>query len=358
MESIVSQSQPEQGSSFNYLTFDPSNLKPIIGKKTERGRKTRRPLPKDPRCEICLDYPTGNEGSEQLLCCSICHAYLHPSCYHLKLGPVEMENFTCERCRNAILYHNPIESYKCFICMQSNGVLKMNKYTGEFYHCLCLSFISELYENKANEKSITKGNIRKWRYKNSCRYCGEKLDREKAVIKCNNTKCKGYFHIPCAIEKGMIFSLNYLYSYFSLEYRKEEYTCPFFCSCHNKRLSAAYKRYLFDDKKEENSLEPIEEQVNENMSFTSLEDSNTNSARTYENTDRMYDPYSINNFVNNYEENLPNCSSAMDLNFNEIEMEFQKEHPTLLQNREYENNINSSPKNKIPLEFVYGKLYD
>ncbi|MCQ2817940.1 MAG: hypothetical protein MJ252_11805 [archaeon] len=346
-------------SSFDYMSFDPNNLKHNIIKKTERGRKTRCPLPKEPRCEICLDYQ--KESSEQLISCSVCHAYLHPSCYHIELGPIEMENFTCERCRTAILYHHPIGSYKCFICMESSGVLKKNKITGEFYHCLCLSFISELYEQKENEAFITKANIRKWRYKNSCRYCGEKLDKEKSVIKCSNTKCKGYYHIPCAIEKEMIFSLNFLYKYFSLEKMKDRIVCPFFCSCHNKRLIATYKHSVFnqeEDKKDDMIIEePTEEAAEEGMeeekmTLYSFEDSNPNTGRTYENTERKYDP--TNDYIESYEECLPSNRAIMDLNFNQIGMEIEKENSNILREKE---SINNSPKSKMPLEFFYDDSY-
>ena len=356
----------------DYLTFDPTLIQPNIVKKSEKGRKTKKPLPKENRCSICLDfYIPGKEDSEPLISCTICGAHLHPSCYHLELGPIECENFTCERCRVAILYHQPIESYKCFICMESNGVLKRNPATGEFYHCLCLGFISELYEHKAEDQYITKSNIRKWRYKNSCRYCGEKLDKEKAVIKCNNPKCKGFFHIPCAIEKEMIFNVNYIYKYFSLENQMEENVTPFFCSCHNKRLIASYKNYFFNGntnpnetqikKNSEGDMMTIEEDLNDYSmkeidlrDDSSVDDWNQLSDRTNDLTARD------NGMSQDYFDNQCFCNNqngVMALDFNEIEMEISKDNSTCFQAKEEQSGVNISPKTKIPLEFVYSQSY-
>ena len=219
------------------------NIKPVIIKKSQRGRKTKNPFPKDPRCEICLKYENESSlnGIESLISCSYCKAILHPSCYHISIDKRDYKNFICERCKDALIKHNPIESYKCLICTESNGILKKNNKTGEFYHFLCLTFIQDLYDQKDHEENIIKDNIRKWRYKSSCRYCGEKLNKEKAVIKCCKTKCKEFYHIPCAIEKETIFNIDYLYKYFNINKHK---SCPFYCSYHNKRLLAGYKQLL------------------------------------------------------------------------------------------------------------------
>ena len=65
----------------------------------------------------------------------------------------------------------------------------------------------------------------KLRYKNSCKYCNEKLLKEKAVIKCKNPKCKCCCHIRCVIEKGMIFSIYFLKKFYSIE--NENIPIPF-----------------------------------------------------------------------------------------------------------------------------------
>ena len=65
--------------------------------------------------------------------------------------------------------------------------------------------IKKIYQIEA----ITKDKIKKWRYKNSCKFCGKKLSKNIAVTKCKNPKCKEHYHIPCAVVKGIIFNLKF-----------------------------------------------------------------------------------------------------------------------------------------------------
>ena len=82
-----------------------------------------------------------------------------------------------------------------------------------------------------------KEKIRRWRYKNSCKYCGEKLSKSVAVIKCKKPKCKDYYHVPCAVVKGMIFSLNFMRKYYNISKNEQ---IPFYCSNHNKKIVNQY----------------------------------------------------------------------------------------------------------------------
>ena len=134
-----------------------------------------------------------------------------------------------------------INDYHCLICGNSNGVLNKNHKTNEFFHQICLILLNELKE--LQEYDIIIDNIRKWRYKNSCRYCGVKLSKSKAVIKCKNPKCKQFYHIPCAIEKGMIFDLKFMKKYYNVEKFSD---IPFYCSNHNKKISFMYKKYILN----------------------------------------------------------------------------------------------------------------
>ena len=135
---------------------------------------------------------------------------------HSLLSP-SLSDFTCERCTEAISTNVSPSSFHCFICSNHNGILIKNESNNTYYHQTCLHLLPELYEtNTNNNNSICRNNIRKWRYKNSCLYCNDKLSKDKAVIKYANPKCKEYYHIPCAIAKGMILSFKYLDLYYKL----------------------------------------------------------------------------------------------------------------------------------------------
>lgn len=232
----------------------------LIARKTLRGRKEKIPLPKNKlKCEICLQF--SDFSQEDLLSCSTCKCLFHKSCYD-EYEIVDNSTYKCIRCIYALKENKSINEYKCFICGTSNRLLNRNALSNCFYHKICLNMLNEFIGLEGED--ICKENIRKWRYKNSCRYCGEKLSKAKAVIKCKNPKCKEYYHIPCAIEKGMIFDLNFMKNFYNVSNNDE---IPFYCSNHNKKLSFMYKTHVRDgnnDIKCRQNLFKDEFDINEN----------------------------------------------------------------------------------------------
>ena len=215
------------------------NTQNLISRKTKRGRKEKIPLPKNKlKCEVCLEF--FDFSKKDLISCSTCKCLFHKLCYdQYEINPSsidETSKYKCMRCSHALKLNKPINEIKCFICGLSNGVLNKNSLNGLFYHKICKYFLNEF--NNLEEEDICKEKIKKWRYKNSCKYCGEKLSKDKAVIKCKNPKCKEYYHIACALEKGMIFDLNFMKKFYNVSSYDE---ISFYCSNHNKKLSFMYK---------------------------------------------------------------------------------------------------------------------
>ena len=212
----------------------------LINRKTLRGRKEKISLPKNKlKCEVCNQYSDFSE--EDLISCSTCKCLFHKSCYE-QYELYGNSTYKCIRCSYALRNDKSINDYNCFICGTSNGVLSFNNATNSFYHKICVYYLNEF--KGLEEVDICYKNIRKWRYKNSCRFCGEKLSKTKAVIKCKNPRCKEYYHIPCAIQKGMIFDLNYMKKFYNVSNNEE---IPFYCSNHNKKISFMYKTYVMND---------------------------------------------------------------------------------------------------------------
>ena len=215
----------------------------LIKRKTLRGRKEKISLPNHKiKCEVCLQF--SDSSKEDLISCSSCKCLFHYNCHNQCeiSNDKETSSYKCVRCAYALKLNVPINSFHCFICGYSDGVLNRNSINNEFYHQICLNFLNEI-NIEDNDKSICREKIRKWRYKNTCRFCGEKLCKSKAVIKCKKPKCKGFFHIPCAIEKGMIFDLKFMKKYYNVKSNAE---IPFFCSNHNKKVSFLYKNYALN----------------------------------------------------------------------------------------------------------------
>ena len=237
----------------------------LISRKTNRGRKEKNKFDNNqPKCEVCLEF--AEFSKETLISCSICNCFFHKSCFNqyeeVTSPDEEVKYYRCIRCTHAVNLNKEINEFKCFICFHSDKVLKFNRVQGIYYHQVCLDNLPEL--NCLPEVEITKEKIKKWRYKNSCKFCGKKLSKNIAVTKCKNPKCKEHYHIPCAIAKGIIFNLDFMKKFYHVDKNNQ---IPFYCSNHNKKLYNQYKNYLMKLKKlnglpftkEENGLNYNEE---------------------------------------------------------------------------------------------------
>ena len=219
----------------------------LISRKTNRGRKEKNKFDNNqPKCEVCLEF--AEFSKETLISCSICNCFFHKSCFNqyeeITSSDEEVKYYRCIRCTHALNLNKNINEFKCFICFHSNSVLKFNRVQGIYYHQICLDNLPEL--NCLPEEEITKDKIKKWRYKNSCKFCGKKLSKNIAVTKCKNPKCKEHYHIPCAVAKGNIFDLKFMKEFYHVDKNNQ---IPFYCSNHNKKIYNQYKNYLMNLKK-------------------------------------------------------------------------------------------------------------
>ena len=219
----------------------------LISRKTNRGRKEKNKFDNNqPKCEVCLEF--AEFSKETLISCSICNCFFHKSCFNqyeeITSSDEEVKYYRCIRCTHALNLNKEINEFKCFICFHSNSVLKFNRVQGIYYHQICLDNLPEL--NCLPDEEITKDKIKKWRYKNSCKFCGKKLSKNIAVTKCKNPKCKEHYHIPCAIAKGNIFDLKFMKEFYHVDKNNQ---IPFYCSNHNKKIYNQYKNYLMNLKK-------------------------------------------------------------------------------------------------------------
>lgn len=219
----------------------------LISRKTNRGRKEKNKFDNNqPKCEVCLEF--AEFSKETLISCSICNCFFHKSCFNqyeeITSSDEEVKYYRCIRCTHALNLNKNINEFKCFICYHSDKVLKFNRVQGIYYHQICLDNLPEL--NCLPDEEITKDKIKKWRYKNSCKFCGKKLSKNIAVTKCKNPKCKEHYHIPCAIAKGNIFDLKFMKEFYHVDKNNQ---IPFYCSNHNKKIYNQYKNYLMNLKK-------------------------------------------------------------------------------------------------------------
>ena len=246
-----------------------------ITKRTNKGRKENFSLPTDKiKCDICLEY--SDYSKEEIISCSRCQGHFHKSCYDQyeiinSSSPNSTPIYKCFRCVQADKLNKNIndKDFNCFICGHSNEILNYNPLNRLYYHMICLLFISELCD--LTKEEMSKEKIRRWRYKNSCKYCGEKLSKSVAVIKCKKPKCKDYYHVPCAVVKGMIFSLNFMRKYYNISKNEQ---IPFYCSNHNKKIVNQYKNYIMKEEEKKETEENKEKNLekNEEKTFSNFEE--------------------------------------------------------------------------------------
>lgn len=272
--------QPKEQSDINFF---------FLSKKTRRGRKSNFQLPEGPRCTICLEFE--EFSSEPIEKCSQCNSLFHFSCYESLLTSsisnkttmrsIKESNFVCCKCDFANNQKRSIESIKCGICNMSYGILEQqDSNSGLFYHLFCKRLIPELVEEPMD-------NLRKWRYKNSCHFCKAKLSKDLPVIKCLNSKCKEFYHIPCAIEKGMLFSIGFQALFYN---KKNEESIPFYCSCHNKRLVTCYKEHMYECNRK--STRYSSDSHNDNESQNDNENDNDNDNEIEETEKKIKEDFS------------------------------------------------------------------
>ena len=298
----------------------------LIHRKTYRGRKEKIPFPKNkPKCGICLKF--SHPSKEELISCITCKCLFHKSCFD-KYESYDNSSYRCIRCIYVEKLNKSVNDFKCFICNSSEGVIDIdiNYIDGPFYHKVCLDFLIEFKGLKRND--IRKEKIRKWRFKNSCRYCGEKLSKNKAVIKCKNPKCKEYYHIPCAIEKGLIFDLNYMKHFYCV---KNNYEIPFYCSNHNKKISYSYKKYIMNTNINQNNDFTLEKSLQKEI----LKENNQEFFQ-YNNEDEIY----MN--IDDEFENNKNNPFNLDFETLNIENDDCKYHYNMANDEPIINNSNSN----------------
>ena len=271
---MLSKMKTNDAESLFLLEKDFGNTRKIT-KRTNKGRKENFSLPTDKiKCDICLEY--SDYSKEEIISCSRCQGHFHKSCYDQyeiinSSSPNSTPIYKCFRCVQADKLNKNIndKDFNCFICGHSNKVLNYNPLNRLYYHMICLLFISELCD--LTKEEMSKEKIRRWRYKNSCKYCGEKLSKSVAVIKCKKPKCKDYYHVPCAVVKGMIFSLNFMRKYYNISKNEQ---IPFYCSNHNKKIVNQYKNYIMKEEEKKETEENKEKNLekNEEKTFSNFEE--------------------------------------------------------------------------------------
>ena len=90
----------------------------------------------------------------------------------------------------------------CQLCVEHYGIMKLLKNNLYIHHYCYVFFKDKLHQIKGGKGG-------------KCNNCKIKKIQ---IFKCESSGCKNKFHIKCALEKGLIFSLSFLH-----DNQKEKY---------------------------------------------------------------------------------------------------------------------------------------
>ena len=254
------------------------------------------------RCSICLKY---QKFSSKCYKCSKCLSYFHLECYNLftfikdesdkiSLNNINLNDFKCLRCADEIKNNS---KYNCYLCGEYDGIIK--NYKDRYLHHYCYIFYPD---NPKNGKC------------NNCKI------KNIPVMKCDYHGCKNKYHMKCALEKGIIFSLPYMRGENDEGNKKENFNerIPFFCEIHNKEIIDNYTDYInaMTQSLNEKGNNPINESQNkDNNPINNIGKLNTNTGKEDNNLEIQNENNEQKNNDNNNEEIKENeISNSMSLN--------------------------------------------
>ena len=270
------------------------NSKKLLNRKTKRENNTNNnessnnpqlSLKNEIMCSICLDY---ERFSTKCYKCITCNSFFHLECYNLfifsenekeyiKEDNPNLDNFKCSRCKEEEKNGNNTK-ITCYLCVEHNGIMKHLKDNLYIHHYCFVFFKDKLHQIKGGKGG-------------KCNNCKIK---NIPIFKCESSGCKNKFHIKCALEKGLIFSLSFLH-----DNQKEKFDekIPFFCEVHGKDSIENYSQYItamtqsMDDKKVNPDIKELQnENKNENEKINndlnkenSKDNANSNNQKNDEN---------------------------------------------------------------------------
>ena len=261
------------------------NSKKLLNRKTKRENNNNNnessnnpqlPLKNEIMCSICLEY---QKFSTKCYKCIVCNSYFHLDCYNLfifsenekdyiKEGDPNLDNFKCSRCQEEEKNGNNTK-ITCHLCVEHNGIIKHLKDNIYIHHYCYVFFKDKIHQNKSNKGG-------------KCNNCKIK---HIPIFKCESTGCKNKFHIKCALEKGLIFSLAFLHDSQNTGFDEK---IPFFCDVHGRESIVSYSQYItalaqsMDDKKGEPDSKPLKglqnenEKINNDLNISSKKDKENN----------------------------------------------------------------------------------
>jgi hypothetical protein len=211
----------------------------------------------------------------------------------------------------------------CNLCGEHDGIMKKNE--DKYIHHYCYVF----FKNSLLHVKCGK-----------CKNCKIK---NIPVLKCEYHGCKDKYHIKCALEKGIIFSLTFLRDDKKKEVFNEK--IPFYCEIHNKEVIDNYAQLMSvmadsmkDKNKKTSDNNPINEVQNNDNDNNKDTNSNIINNEEIESSNKEKEHNLNSNDNNNNEEKITD-------NINEENKEKEKANKSISSNSHIERENEENQEN-------------
>ncbi|XP_026061914.1 lysine-specific demethylase 4A isoform X1 [Carassius auratus] len=137
------------------------------------------------------------DGTSQLISCSVCSVRVHTSCYGVSQD-TNLDEWRCSRCEaNAI-------TQDCCLCSLRGGALQKAN-NDKWVHVLCAVAVLEArFVNIAERSPVDLSSIPFDRFKLKCQFCRKWVKKSTGCcVQCSHGRCSTSFHPSCAQAAGV-----------------------------------------------------------------------------------------------------------------------------------------------------------
>ncbi|XP_042573973.1 lysine-specific demethylase 4A isoform X1 [Cyprinus carpio] len=137
------------------------------------------------------------DGTSQLVSCSVCSVRVHTSCYGVSQD-TNLDEWRCSRCEaNAI-------TQDCCLCSLRGGALQKAN-NDKWVHVLCAVAVLEArFVNIAERSPVDLSSIPLQRFKLKCQFCRKWVKKSTGCcVQCSHGRCSTSFHPSCAQAAGV-----------------------------------------------------------------------------------------------------------------------------------------------------------
>uniref|UniRef100_A0A673IET5 [histone H3]-trimethyl-L-lysine(9) demethylase n=1 Tax=Sinocyclocheilus rhinocerous TaxID=307959 RepID=A0A673IET5_9TELE len=137
------------------------------------------------------------DGTSQLVSCSVCSVRVHTSCYGVSQD-TNLDEWRCSRCEaNAI-------TQDCCLCSLRGGALQKAN-NDKWVHVLCAVAVLEArFVNIAERSPVDLSSIPLQRFRLKCQFCRKWVKKSTGCcVQCSHGRCSTSFHPSCAQAAGV-----------------------------------------------------------------------------------------------------------------------------------------------------------